>query len=337
MRALATAVLATTLLAAPNAVRAQVSVAPETAHAFSSAPFSPFANDGSGVVIEAGQANDRAEISLQWPTGLGLKLGAPTDKTSGEGTFTNLDGLAGNLTLAVAWSKLLDPKVATSGLEAQRNAICETPGRGLTLADCRSDTELENALKKLGRSAREIESAFAEYRNTWLPSGWLWSIAVEGKAGYKNFEFFDTNGAKDDADLYSGSLSAALVGTHGSGRLLFGVTYEDAKKAQKKVVQKCDPVQGSTALEECKSLPLGRPSAAQATILRAEYRRFLGKIAIAPLASYNIDEEVLALELPIYFLHDAKDLLTGGVRLGWRDDDGDLKASIFVGKPLGLF
>jgi hypothetical protein len=337
MRTLAAAILASTMLAAPNAVRAQERFAAETAHAFSSAPFSPFANDGSGVLVEAGQANDRAEVSLQWVNGLGLKLGAPTDKTSGEGTFTNLDGLAGNLTLAVAWSKLLNPKVANSELDAQRNAICEGPGLGLTVADCRSDTELEMALEKLGRSAREIESAFAEYRKTWLPSSYLWSIAVEGKAGYKNFEFFDTAGAKDDADLYSGSLSAALVGTHGSGRLLFGVTYEDAKKAQKKVVQKCDPVQGSTALEECKSLPLGRPSAEQATILRAEYRRFLGKIAIAPLASYNIKEEILALELPIYFLHDSKDLLTGGVRLGWRDDDGDLAASIFVGKPLGLF
>jgi hypothetical protein len=55
--------------------------------------------------------------------------------------------------------------------------------------------------------------------------------------------------------------------------------------------------------------------------------------AIAPIATYNIDENDWFFELPIYFQTNETGALDAGVRLGFDTGDDDFGAGVFVGVP----
>lgn len=289
------------------------------------------------VKLEGGQANGQGEVVISFLNGLGLKISSPTDKDTETTEFTNLDGLANNLSVAVTWSRvgLGLVKVQDVRVVAQRQQkVCDD--NKVPEAECVSDGSVEKFLKERGRSDREVRKAVLEFDRATFQDAWIWGTFIEGKVGNKKYEFFDQSAHDQVREEISRSISASIVGIYGPGRVSFGLTQQTAFEESKVKVRRCTAVDGSTALEECKELPLGVPAEVDSIIARTELRHIFGKWALSPLISHDFEKSVWGLELPIYFLPDSKGVLTGGLRLGWRSDEDDIKASVFVAKPLSL-
>lgn len=291
----------------------------------------------SQVKLEGGQANGQGEVVLKFLNGLGIKLSAPVDKDTSSTEFTNLDGLANNLSIAGTWSwvgwglvELNDPVAI---VKRQKQA-CEN--NNIPSAKCVSDGEVEKFLREEGRSDREIRKGILDFDRATFQDAWVWGVFVEGKLGHRKYEFFDQNAEDHDPEKISRSFSASIVGIYGPGRVLFGLTQQTAFEESKVKVRRCNAVEGSTVLEECKELPLGAPNEVDSVIARTELRHIFGRWAISPLISHDFEKSVWGIEIPIYFVPDNKGLLTGGFRLGWRSDEEDPRASIFLAKPLSL-
>jgi hypothetical protein len=115
----------------------------------------------------------------------------------------------------------------------------------------------------------------------------------------------------------------------------------------------CTPV-GTGPTETCISGFFAPPKKSSKGLAYAEYRgAFLKQnrqrwfdFAISPRVTRDTDDNVWALDMPIYLLRAMKDgeatqrtkkpPFTGGIRLGWRDDTSDLTVSIFVSSAFDL-
>ena len=103
--------------------------------------------------------------------------------------------------------------------------------------------------------------------------------------------------------------------------------------------RKCQPLPGADAgsgLDSCTDLPFGAPVRSNAFLVSAELRWFFRSWAASPIVSYDSKKKVFGVQLPVYLVRNADGQLTGGFRLGWRDDTHDVTASVFVSKPLSL-
>jgi len=87
---------------------------------------------------------------------------------------------------------------------------------------------------------------------------------------------------------------------------------------------------------KCKSGPIGAPIKTEAPIPYLEFRRRIGGLAIDPSLNYDLKKSVVGASLPIYFVGDTDNKLTGGVSVGWRSDQGGAQFGLFVGSAFSL-
>lgn len=293
------------------------------------------------VTVEVGQANGKGTISWRpdkdcdvtkscWA----LKLTAPTDSTKELTDFVTLDGLAKDLTVGFDIRRTL---VSEQDLEHFFDALddlCDALGL-VTGCDNESIKERVDKLDRTGlrilaeqvsRSRRPIAS-FLRKATT--------AVFFKGRISHNEYEFFTLDSAENKSDEFGSRLEVGYSRVVGpKGRLAFSIAGQRAFKAQKTKALSCQQVDGSATLETCKELPLGAPAEVESLIGQIEYTHHIARATIRPLVSYDFEEDVLALDLPFYFLRDKDDLFAGGFRVGWRSDTDDLAASIFVSKPL---
>ena len=58
-----------------------------------------------------------------------------------------------------------------------------------------------------------------------------------------------------------------------------------------------------------------------------------GRIGFGPAIHHDFQEGVTGVNVPVFLWQDTKRQLTGGVRLGWRDDKDDLEFGLFITQP----
>jgi hypothetical protein len=64
----------------------------------------------------------------------------------------------------------------------------------------------------------------------------------------------------------------------------------------------------------------------------------LGRLAVAPLVTYDVIDDVWGVDVPVYLVPGENDSLTGGVRFGYRTDREErLSISVFVGTTFDFF
>jgi len=68
-----------------------------------------------------------------------------------------------------------------------------------------------------------------------------------------------------------------------------------------------------------------------------EARRNFGFAGVGLTSTYDFEARVLGLELPLYFVKDKDGKFIAGIKGGWRDDNHDFFASVFVSTAYGLF
>jgi hypothetical protein len=117
-------------------------------------------------------------------------------------------------------------------------------------------------------------------------------------------------------------------------RATYGAAYEAADS-----VEVCRPV-GSA--QECIEGPDGLPSRKESGLFSIEGRKVFDlaenqRFAIAPQLTYDIKDEELRAELPIYLSPDADGKLSGGIKLAYSSKGGDFGVGLFIGVPFSIF
>jgi len=52
---------------------------------------------------------------------------------------------------------------------------------------------------------------------------------------------------------------------------------------------------------------------------------------------FEAEDDVFAVDAPVFLWHDANRSLSGGIRAGWRDDTKDFEIGLFVTTPFEFF
>ena len=288
------------------------------------------------VVVEAGEANGRGTITWKprpdckaQATCWAFQLSAPTNKSSKQADFTNLDGLAKDLNVGFTFRRTLATKRAAASFynalleDAQIGSLddtCERAVLSISALDALSNVDLVSACPGVDDFAKKGST-------TWF---------VDGAVSVNDYDFFNELDAKEDTREYGFRLKAGLARLVDGSRLSVSLTFERSYKPSSMSAQLCEGVGVTGALETCTMHPLGSPAEIDSQLLQVEYRvRPVGvPVVLSPLASYDFEQDVSAFELPLYFLKDNEDKFRGGFKLGWRSDAREVVASVFVSKAL---
>lgn len=321
-----------------------------------------------GISIEAGQANGKATLNISRKAGNQSLVGtisAPLNKDSSPTELASLDGLAADFDVSLALSDFIFPsKAGTQESLKAAESVCKKYGADVDECDstgiqravalsCGLDVpiksipedQVQNKIAELLKSSTQIREDCYNGRNNpaqkeFLAAslGSVQSWAFTGRVGRKSATFFVADGTKDKQTNLPYSLSAAYgwIGsnTRYSLRGRYETRYMDGKTANR-----CQPFSGAdggSGLESCQQLPFGQPTRSQAFVLSTEGRWLFLRFAVSPIASYDFKERVLGIQLPVYLVRNSDGQLTGGFRLGWRNDTHDLTGSVFISKPLSV-
>lgn len=257
-----------------------------------------------------------------------LKVSAPFNKAEGQASLASLSGLSGDIVASAALSHFVwDIEPAAYG-----DAICqECMRQRLPLLRCNLE-DLKATLKERGQTEKEIEEAIERLGDSLFGASTSWFWGGEGSVGRKERSFFEPAGtrSKEDRIGYSLALTSGVMFESWSlyGRVTGKRDFKDRASATF-----CSPVTGSV-LESCASLPLGEAAKVESTVAAVEARRFFGTLAFAPSAQYDFEASIWGLEVPIFLTRDQKGAFTGGIKFGWRSDERDPIAAVFITKGL---
>lgn len=283
--------------------------------------------------LSAGEDDGSVSLRFSRPFAdgiLSLTASAPTDDDD-VGTLATLDGFGGATSLEASFTGVIGH---LGPLPAAARAICDDVDRR---AQCDESLIAAKAPDRLA----EFRAAERSDRS----NIYLWGVSVKG--GTETFDYFDpTTLAEHSTERTPWGVSAFIYGKPFDGDTLVTVTYsyqETYRAADTLVV--CP---GGPAPVVCVNGPIGEPSRRDAQLASVELRRrfqfaegsFFPSIGISAQFTYDFESDVTGIDVPIYFLQDewgkedAK--LTGGLRLGWRDDTDDFTVGLFISQPFSI-
>lgn len=274
---------------------------------------------------------------------------APTSKGNGNGgtSLATGDGLASGTTLALKFSdsyltgkrnnvstmcdKYKDLYLSIDGKKGD-DWVCDTGH----VAQLKTDKQL--VAKGRAISKQEYEDYEANY---FAPAAALISFGGSAKGGYQDFSFYDATtlaSQKKREGLWSAgafisylpiAMSAVLTGT-----ISVQSSYKDAKSSSQCLAT---PSANSSFLT-CANGSIGSPAHKTTEILALEWRQQVTEhAAIALQVSRDFRNKITAVQLPVYFIHDAKGGLTGGFTFGWTSQDHKGSMGVFVNQAFSLF
>jgi hypothetical protein len=159
--------------------------------------------------------------------------------------------------------------------------------------------------------------------------------------GYDKFDYRDVITLAELSEKKVGYAADAFLSylfPTGTTSVSAHVKYELGYSAGKKKIL-C-PFNAGPAPIQCFNDPASAPTKDKSVLAQFDLRQYLGKglgtdFAIAPLITYDVSDDVLGVDIPVYLVSDGKFGLTGGIRAGWRSDTKNVVAGVFVGKSFG--
>lgn len=263
-----------------------------------------------------------------------VSFSAPLNK-KGNTDLATLDNLSSGFKLEIDFSRSGSKLQAPTNFaldELQRLAVMECDGRGDL--GCNDPKNENDVFQRAYLGDRIVDDGMSMHQGSWR---WGMTAAI----GYDKFNY------RDPATLQE--MSANKVGVSGSGYFGYlvpnGLTsftlraeYQHGYKAgQNKILCPANP---TNAVIQCFNDPVGPPQKDKSALLSVDMRHYLGEglgipMAIAPLVTYDVNDDVVGVDLPLYLVSDGKLGLSGGLRMGWRSDTKDAVFGIFVGKRFG--
>lgn len=273
-----------------------------------------------------------------------LSLKGPIGKDAVEADLVTLDGLENFVTASLGITYSRWPYSPTTAIHNARSELCTEYAEvnGLSY-----DPETHNCTEQYFDPQKPRG---AELRDRFELLSWgtksirlLGAEASYGQAGFKyldpeSLEKAETTEYGNSVRLYVGllKLRPSRGGLTRSDILVFaGYRREESYVAGEKT-EFCTPL-GDAGAERCDSVVLGAPSRKEKDLAFLELRRFFfGQlpIGVSPRLVYDFEEEVTAVELPVYFLTEAAGGLIGGVKVVWNSDSDEVSLGAFVGKKL---
>lgn len=162
-------------------------------------------------------------------------------------------------------------------------------------------------------------------------------FSIFGTVADQTFEFLDPATFEEVKDSKAGSAFGVSLGT-----LFFNGTYLGASYRRQRAFVGSDPVEVCRAAEVegalvCTEGAIGGPSKREVDIVQVEGRRFLSDdFAAIVRLSRDLDADVTGYQLLLYGLWQEDKGLTGGIDLGFRDDEDRISIRAFVGLAFGL-
>lgn len=199
----------------------------------------------------------------------------------------------------------------------------------------RNMTTLADELDPSGGLRRELEKVV-------FVDSPLRFMGLDASYGREDFKALDRDAFEvDDAGRDSWEVGAywGMIGPNIDWSLRARATYGAAYEAADSV-QICRPVDGGT--QECIEGPDGLPSRKETALVSLEGRKIFRlaenqRFAIAPQLVYDIDEEEVRAELPVYLAPDEDGSLTGGLKFAWTSKEDEFGVGVFVGVPFSIF
>jgi hypothetical protein len=164
-----------------------------------------------------------------------------------------------------------------------------------------------------------------------------WYLGVSGGVSVVTYKFLNTE-LKDDSQKKIDYSFAAQAGVFrpSLGFLIGTIGFQQTSAAGGDSVSVCRSLPETDATT-CVDAVLKPPTQTRGALATAQIRRKLaGDVAIAPTLQYDIEKEVTAVIIPVYFLKDANGSPIGGIRAGWRSDTEAVVISLFVGAAFKL-
>ena len=286
--------------------------------------------EGTNAAIRIGTKISDAKGSFH---AVSLTAGAALDKDTGV-AFSSLDPFAngvfleGRYTFTHLFGRRRNPGAAAF-------SICEEVERSSGVAmegNCSSDYIATN-----GRSR------YDEFDRLFFKNATVVFAGFTGRVGREGFDFLDpATGGPLDGSRTPWSLGAFAGVSYLPWRNSFAI--EMRHQTSFKAAATAAVCPGTPGVTVCPVGPVGPPSERKQDVVTGEFRQRLGQsFAFAVRGSYSFKGNIFELDVPVYFIADAKQGLNAGVRARYVDDPDadDLNEGwvfgVFVSKSFSLF
>ena len=325
----------------------------------SSAPNQDFEEPGTKVEIQAFDKSSKVYLKLGdrfsastddtlESIGWTVTMSAPLNKSSDTTDLATMEGFANAFDVELKLFRYIfagtripnfkdgSPDLAlVKSIAADAKEQCKkTPGCDATKISYTDLSDKEVRLYAPGR--------LEEYSDLyWDKDAVSYSYGGSATAGYETFSFLDPMTFNKDEEKKTPWGVKAFIGVmfpKHSIMLALGAEYREEFKSSKSQTF-CEPPD-IDGLQECKTGAFSAPKENNKSIVYLEGRSFLKfgtkRTGFSIKTAYDFENEVFAVDAPIYLFQDAKKNFTGGVRFGWRDDTDETVIGVFVGSKFSL-
>jgi hypothetical protein len=304
--------------------------------------------DATTVAIKLSKTDSSAGLDTGVYTTWSATASAPLSSGARFSDLGTLDGFSNSARLRVQWSRYVRPisepdlQPGYEDLMARVRAAC-LQRLGAKSTAC--DPQIPDS-GFVHDNAPDLEAQYLSlFRMTGGKVDWsAQAYGFEGSVGYKSFKYMLAGPAREDQtertpwgarafyswlpDIRSDAITGAIE---------YQNTYKDATQAA------LCPAGVAGAEVTCKIGPLGKPKRDEKLLWSLEYRHqfsnpgsFFPAVGLSTMLTYDSRNDVFGVDVPVYLVSDPKNGLTGGVRLGYRDDDDEVIVGVFVGTAFSL-
>jgi hypothetical protein len=260
----------------------------------------------------------------------GFQLRADTDATSAQVTLaTDFDtpGVFGNTEIGITFNAPINKKSKEGPLLTDRGL----PG-GFA-----GELAITSFLGTARPPPEPIQRGFLSQHR--------FLISVAAGLGVEDFEFLDPQSFSEDEVRKTSYYASAVLGILPRDSATFfsiGGEYRRSYKAPDQRIL-CPPSVAGSPIE-CTQAIFGPPARNIDENLFGSLRTLnlfgltgaRSPFVLEVKAAYDLKDDVVGLEIPIYALLDAKGQFRGGVRFGWDSDKDDVRVGLFVGVPFSF-
>lgn len=280
------------------------------------------------LLLDASQNQKVGTIAVGWKNGqqshLQLTLSGPLDEGTQRATPVSLLGLPTGASAKLSASRLnwRGPN-GVEQLEIQE--LCTKLARTLGITECHTENENIPLIERTAlRQLLHVDDV------AWFIGG---DVGVERNL----FRYLERGTFDSKSENHQNWGAAGRIGffSQALGFVIGSYAHRRSFSAAGAPAEVCLPIDGTTAFR-CQSSIIGAPQRKTLKVGSVELRKFFASpIAVTPSIQRDFENDVTAIDVPLYFLRsDLK--LTGGVRFGWRSDTEDVTVLVFVGTAIQL-
>ncbi len=313
----------------------------------------PVGGAGQRIEIQTAQTSSMVSLSLtQTATklfGAGSStafkgvLAAPVTQGNRFNEFARLDQLTDGVSLSFSITNyhrrlnLVDDSAFLDAVRAEIYAGCTVRGH----CDPVSADRVKLSTYCQRTYAPQFNQSFGDYFELPAPH-YVWGVS--GSIGNDEFSFLnDDTLAREDSRETPWSVAGYVGIVPKSRKALYLAGFRRQTRFRDAGSRQLCSSPDALGLQDCVTSPVGAPVKDVANVIYIEGRRSFkvkplsGNQGVTVRLSYDLRDDELEVDVPIYLFSDAKNNLNGGIRINWQEGrDNELTFGVFVGAGFNL-